>query len=316
MSEETYAVRRKNQINRKSEVVNVNVNIDLPKKENISSSSSFELVPKSSIQNLIIMGPTGPTGPEGPAGLTGATGPKSDSYLTIYKDELVIPNVGDSVDILIEKELAYSIGQHVIISHDILHYFYGEIVNYDRNSGYLHINVTQVKGSGKLRLWYVNIAGPNSMGFTGPEGPEGPTGPLGPTGPVGPSGLGLRSYAYFYTDDVYAVSQDSIITFNKFLAISDDITMSNNLIVIGSDGVYNITFYISTDSNNQFCLDINGENLIGSIYNSNSTNQGNVITQLKAGDLISLKNIGNTITLKKQILINNVTSSITLLKLS
>jgi hypothetical protein len=149
-----------------------------------------------------VVGATGPTGATGASGATGPTGPTGatgigDRYATSSSTSLLI-GIG-SKTLTVEANLAYTLGQDVIIANTAARYMTGAVTSYSSSNGQLIVNVTSTLGSGTYTTWTVNLNGAagtpgatgptGATGFTGATGPTGATGFDGATGPTGATGF-------------------------------------------------------------------------------------------------------------------------------
>jgi hypothetical protein len=138
-------------------------------------------------------GPIGPQGVQGLQGLqgekgdTGAAGMDGDRYATSSTSSFTLGNNGTETIITADLGLDYSIGQTIIVAHDIDNVQYGDVVDYDVATGELIFEKTSHTGSGTFASWSVNLSG--AVGIQGPAGPAGPQGEPGPIGPQGVQGL-------------------------------------------------------------------------------------------------------------------------------
>lgn len=111
-----------------------------------------------------------------------------DRYATTSTSTLTLVSTG-TVNLIVETDLKYSVGQVAIIAYDNSNYMIGTVSAYNAATGALSVVISSKVGAGTYSLWSVNLngaAGP--AGATGPAGPAGPTGATGSTGPTGPMG--------------------------------------------------------------------------------------------------------------------------------
>ena len=111
-----------------------------------------------------------------------------DRYATTSTSTLTLVSTGP-VNLIVEPDLKYSVGQVAIIAYDNSNYMIGTVSSYNAATGALSVVISSRVGAGTYSLWSVNLngaAGP--AGATGPAGPAGPTGATGSTGPTGPMG--------------------------------------------------------------------------------------------------------------------------------
>lgn len=152
------------------------------------------------------------------------------------------------------------------------------------------------------------VTGPT--GDTGAAGPSGHTGPIGATGPTGPSGVLASAYAYVYNVTAETVSDGDDVIFDNNGVMTGGITHTTSTasIYVPASGDYRIEFSITSATNSQFGIIIDGTTVVpGSVYGSAlmSTlgfahhNQGQVIiTVPSGGSTISLRNVsGSYVTL-------------------
>jgi collagen type VII alpha len=150
-----------------------------------------------------VLGPTGPTttGPTGPIGPTGY----ADRFAAWSDTTILIPAVHPTgIDLVCSTGRAYTLGQDIVVAHDINNLFRATVVNYTASNGMLSCISVNDTGAGTYNDWVVNLYGgayspgpTGARGFTGPTGPTGadstvtgPTGAVGATGPsiTGPTG--------------------------------------------------------------------------------------------------------------------------------
>jgi hypothetical protein len=154
------------------------------------------------------------------------------------------------------------------------------------------------------------VAGANgATGATGPSGANGingANGATGPTGPTGPSGSGGASeYAYIYNMGAQFVTLGNAVTFDTNGPMSSGITHSvgSSFIFVNVAGLYRIDWTGCALQTNQFSVYVNGVSSAGSRYGAataNSHNQGFVLLNLNAGDVIQLNNTGSSGSLNLQ----------------
>ena len=151
-----------------------------------------------------IIGPTGFTGPIGNTE-TGPTGLSGDRYNTRSVSTIIGPTVSGSVLLDVDAQLAYVIGNYVIVvsASNPANYFNGQVQSYDTITGLIIINnISNINGTFSSNTPYiVNLNAalgatglPGPTGVIGPTGNTGPTGalgtgPTGATGPTGPTGI-------------------------------------------------------------------------------------------------------------------------------
>jgi len=76
-------------------------------------------------------------------------------YSTTSSDTLAI--AVSVVSLTIGLGLSYSVGQTVIIQHDLTNYMTGTVQSYDSGTGVLGVDVTGILGSGTYNTWKVNL---------------------------------------------------------------------------------------------------------------------------------------------------------------
>ena len=114
--------------------------------------------------------------------------PAGDRYATTSTSTLTLVTTGP-VNLIVEPNLKYSVGQVAIIAYDNSNYMIGTVSAYNASTGALSVVISSRVGAGTYSSWSVNLngaAGP--AGATGPTGPTGATGATGSTGPTGPMG--------------------------------------------------------------------------------------------------------------------------------
>lgn len=141
-----------------------------------------------------------------------------------------------------------------------------------------------------------------TTGNTGPAGATGLTGFTGFTGPQGATGIGEadQALAYIYSTGVTSISGGSGFTGSTAIPFDTNAVLVGILhntgstdIVIQRTGTYEITYNINSAQTNQLGLYQNSTFIAGSRYFSGSVskqNNGSVIIQLNAGDVITLRN--------------------------
>ena len=147
-----------------------------------------------------------------------------------------------------------------------------------------------------------------TAGATGPTGPTGPTGSAGmagatgptgftgPTGPAGTGGAGLSAFAFIYQIGTATVLVGSDINYsNNGPLLNITHTAGTAPIIVGLNGVYNISFIINTQGNNpeDWAIFVNGvQQLEFSAAGQSITAQASL--SLTAGDFITIRNIATT----------------------
>lgn len=143
-----------------------------------------------------IQGDVGPAGPQGVQGIQGLKGDKGDTgdagvdgdrYATTSTTTLTIESTGTITLTTVDLELDYSIGQSVLIAHDVDDYMGGDVESYNKSTGELVVVLKHKSGAGTFSSWQVNLSG--AVGVAGPSGPAGPQGEVGPAGPQGIQGI-------------------------------------------------------------------------------------------------------------------------------
>jgi len=162
-------------------------------------------------------------------------------------------------------------------------------------------------------------------GATGATGAQGDTGVTGATGATGASGAGLSEYGYIYNLVPQVVAIEADILFDSNGVLSSGITHppGTSVIVITTSGTYEIEFDVSGVEPNQFSLFVNGSPVSGATFGSGAgtqQNTGDVIVNLSAGDVITLRNHSSAAAVTLQTLAGgtqtNVNASILLRKLN
>ncbi|WP_246096067.1 collagen-like protein [Paenibacillus sinopodophylli] len=156
------------------------------------------------------------------------------------------------------------------------------------------------------------VAGPQGVtGAQGVAGPQGPAGAQGATGPQGPAG-GISDFAFLCSDEEQTVEaapapggQGGAVTFNNSLLNGTALSFAPTTnIIINEAGIYNISWEVfPTAGNSAFGLFFDPAGaapaalVLCSNYGSGSGNQpyqGQVVTQLSAGGVLTLNRIDNT----------------------
>jgi len=172
-----------------------------------------------------IAGPSGPVGPRGPGstafgvtgptgvqGNTGATGPGSTlpgptgpqgiqgaGYKSTSSDSITLNSLivrGKVSFNIVETNIAYSVGQTIIVNANEENYLVGSISTVTSTS--VTLTILKIVGTGTFNSWVLNLSGEigiqgiagsiGSTGNTGPTGSQGNTGQTGPTGSQGNTG--------------------------------------------------------------------------------------------------------------------------------
>ncbi len=148
-------------------------------------------------------------------------------------------------------------------------------------------------------------AGP--QGQAGPPGPQGPQGQAGPAGPQGPAGSGIAGFAYLFdTTEQIQIPTTGAVTFNTNGHIHPIgfilHTGGTAPIVINESGTYFIQWGVNIEAGpSAFALFNGSVQIAGSNYGSYSGDhllQGQVITSLAKGDVLTLRNIAEPTTLE------------------
>jgi hypothetical protein len=92
----------------------------------------------------------------------GPAGSDGDHYHTTSTSTLTIAANGTISLTTVDLGLDYSVGQTVIIAHDINNHMHGDVVTYDPVTGVLTVLLKQKNGSGTYSSWSVNLSGPAS----------------------------------------------------------------------------------------------------------------------------------------------------------
>jgi len=136
-----------------------------------------------------IPGPTGATGSVGPTGATGS------NYKGTSISNFSYPAVGGLATFITQPNLAYTVGQTVIVNRPFPNAndgrFIGIVESYNTSSGLMDVRCTRVIGiTGTYSSWVVNLSGE--------AGPTGATGAIGATGATG--AVGATGYTNTYPD--------------------------------------------------------------------------------------------------------------------
>ena len=98
-----------------------------------------------------------------------------DRYATTSTSTLTLVSTG-TVNLIVEPNLKYSVGQVAIIAYNNSNYMIGTVSSYNAATGALSVVISSRVGAGTYSSWSVNL-----NGAAGPAGPTGPTGPMGGT---------------------------------------------------------------------------------------------------------------------------------------
>jgi len=142
----------------------------------------------------------GNTGATGVQGNTGATGP-SLLYESVSTGELTMASSGQKA-LFFAPGLSYTVGQSIVIAHDVNNLMYATVEDYRGYSdGLMYFQIQASVGSGTYSSWTVNLNGP-----IGPTGYTGQTGAQGPTGPAASDALAWTTYTPTWAADTGSVS--------------------------------------------------------------------------------------------------------------
>lgn len=185
------------------------------------------------------IGPTGPTGntgfgvtgPAGPTGATGVTGLPGDRYKTTSNtpQDLDGLSISDSLEFLIDFDLAYTKGQLVNIVYGLTQSINAVISSYSGTT--LSIIVQGFTGSGtSLAPWDINLAG--AVGEEGPQGLPGPVGATGATGPTGERGSTGAGYLSYSSDQINLSSLSEGVS--QTIIVGNTYPYSSNQVIVAS----------------------------------------------------------------------------------
>lgn len=149
------------------------------------STASGVTGPSGPTGNTGSQGNTGNTGNTGPTGSTGIQGPgyKSTSIDSITLNTLI---VGGKVSFnIIQTNVAYSVGQTIVVVADEENYLVGSISTVSSTS--VTLTILKIVGTGTFVSWELNLSG--EIGIQGIRGSTGSTGSIGNTGPTGSQGI-------------------------------------------------------------------------------------------------------------------------------
>jgi hypothetical protein len=146
-----------------------------------------------------------------------------------------------------------------------------------------------------------SIGLPGPTGATGPTGPVGVTGATGTTGPTGPTGatgatgaVGLGGYAYAYdqTPIPIIVTPTATVPFATTGPTNGVIfNPVTSTFTVLSTGTYRIDFNVTMTASGTLSVEINAALAPGGTY-TGTTDIGQVLVSLSAGDVVSLVNTG------------------------
>lgn len=166
---------------------------------------------------------------------------------------------------------------------------------------------------------------PGPKGDTGAAGPKGDTGEPGPKGDTGEAGSAAAvGYGYIYNEGAQVVAIEAPVSFDSTGAISNvtHAPGTSNITFI-EGGTFAIEFTVSGVEPNQFALFVNGTPVEGGVFGSGAgtqQNSGTVITQVAAGDVLTLVNHSSAAAVTLQTLAGgtqaNVNASITIQRLA
>ena len=184
-----------------------------------------------------VQGEQGIQGIQGEEGLQGTAG-QSDRYQTSSTTSLSISSSGTKT-LTVETGLSYSVGQDIVIAHDVSNHMSATVDTYNSGNGQLVAVVNNSVGSGTYSVWSVNLDG-----ATGVQGTQGIQGLQGESiqGAQGTSGQ-LGTYATTITPvSPYTTTQftltHSLGTTDILVAIYDATT--------GAEVVTDVTYISST----------------------------------------------------------------------
>lgn len=191
----------------------------------------------------------------GATGATGIPGAAGDIYATESTSNLAITT--GTIILIVDTDLAYTVGQDITVSHDPNNYMAGPILSYDSGNGELVFNSITIAGTGSYDIWYVNL--------------DGAVGAVGATGSTGP--IGLSGNRYLTTSNTnntiqtglqsFIVDTDLSFTLNQNIIIVHDISTFMNGSVISYNPItgqleVNITDITGSGSYSFWTINLNG----------------------------------------------------------
>ncbi len=141
-----------------------------------------------------------------------------------------------------------------------------------------------------------------ATGATGRTGATGATGATGTTGATGVTGSGFSAFAYVYNTTGGTITSGANVTFsNNGPLVGVMHTVNTAPIVVGSSGIYNITFTVYNTNNSATNIALAVNNVNQALFKSSGSQvlSGEYTLSLNTGDSITIRNIdANSYTLE------------------
>lgn len=143
------------------------------------------------------------------------------------------------------------------------------------------------------------------QGVQGIQGVQGVTGATGATGPIGATGGGATVYAHvFWQSGTIALASGQDAPFNSQLVVTPGLSHGPSVesVTVSTTGFYEISYSLASDCcGDQYALAVNGVVVDGTrmptAYSNpggNNASNGNVILNLQAGDILTMRNSSNS----------------------
>jgi len=91
----------------------------------------------------------------GYSGTSGYSGRIGDRYATSSSNSMPIGTCNNE-HFFVDPDLAYTVGQEVLIAYDDNNKMAGDVLSYDKLTGEMYVDVTSFNGSGTYSTWAVN----------------------------------------------------------------------------------------------------------------------------------------------------------------
>ena len=225
-----------------------------------------------------MQGTQGETGSQGIQGLQGdeglqGTAGQSDTYKTTSTTSLSIASSGTKT-LTVDTGLSYSVGQDIVIAHDVNNHMSATVDSYNSGNGQLVASVNDSVGSGTYASWSVNLDGATGVqgtqglqGLQGETGTQGLQGTDGTQGTQGTSGL-AGTYATTitptspYSDTVFAITHSlgttdvQVVVYDTFSDMYPQEVVADILIV--STNVIDVVFAAAPTSGQTYRVVVRG----------------------------------------------------------
>mgnify|MGYP001129101864 CR=1 FL=1 len=140
------------------------------------------------------------------------------------------------------------------------------------------------------------------VGPVGPQGPIGSVGPVGPPGPPGPPGPAFNTFASVYNPNQQVIINGTPVALTNTM-VTNNITLLNNVLTVGSAGAYlinyGINFATGALAGDSISVAVNGVPMPGTSrqISANAETSSSTIFLLSAGAGVSIiPNIAGNLT--------------------